>query len=155
MRRVSLLMPFVVIASALVSGCATMTSQSDVRAAVEAGGRDFSGAIARGDAAAVAATYTATAQVFPPNQDVVTGRAAIQQFFQGLIRAGVKGIPLTTREVEAQGDTAFEVGSYTVMGDGNRQLDAGKYVVVWKREDGKWKLHRDIWNSSMPPPKPQ
>jgi uncharacterized protein (TIGR02246 family) len=132
-----------------------MTSQSDVRAAVEAGGRDFSAAIARGDAAAVAAVYTSAAQVFPPNQDIVTGRAAIQQFYQGLIRAGVKGVPLTTREVEAQGDTAYEVGTYRVTGDGNKVLDSGKYVVVWKREDGKWKMHRDIWNSNLPPPKPQ
>lgn len=22
-----------------------------------------------------------------------------------------------------------------------------KYVVVWKKEDGQWRLHRDIWNT--------
>ncbi len=29
-------------------------------------------------------------------------------------------------------------------------LDAGKFIVVWKQEAGQWKLHRDIFNSSMP-----
>jgi ketosteroid isomerase-like protein len=24
----------------------------------------------------------------------------------------------------------------------------GRYVVVWKRVDGRWLLHRDTWNSS-------
>jgi ketosteroid isomerase-like protein len=31
-------------------------------------------------------------------------------------------------------------------------MDRGKYIVVWKDEGGKWKLHRDIWNSSLPAP---
>jgi ketosteroid isomerase-like protein len=31
-------------------------------------------------------------------------------------------------------------------------LDEGKYVVIWKRHQGKWKLHRDIWTTSMPAP---
>jgi len=26
----------------------------------------------------------------------------------------------------------------------------GKYVVIWKRDGGQWKIHRDIWNTSMP-----
>jgi ketosteroid isomerase-like protein len=30
------------------------------------------------------------------------------------------------------------------MGDGDKVLDSGKYIVVWKRQDGQWKLHRDI-----------
>jgi hypothetical protein len=29
-------------------------------------------------------------------------------------------------------------------------LDTGKYIVIWKRENGAWKWHRDIWNSSRP-----
>ena len=30
-------------------------------------------------------------------------------------------------------------------------MDSGKFIVIWKQEGGQWKLHRDIWNSSMPP----
>jgi ketosteroid isomerase-like protein len=48
---------------------------------------------------------------------------------------------------------AHEVGKYTLMGDGDKVLDSGKYVVIWQRQDGQWKLHRDIWNSSQPAPK--
>jgi hypothetical protein len=45
---------------------------------------------------------------------------------------------------------ANEVGKYRITGEGGKLLDTGKYVVVWKREQGQWKLHRDIWNTSMP-----
>ena len=47
--------------------------------------------------------------------------------------AGVKQVKLTTLEVEAHGDAAHEVGTYVLMGDGGKQLDSGKYVVVWKK----------------------
>jgi len=32
--------------------------------------------------------------------------------------------------------------------------DRAKYVVVWKKVGGQWLLHRDIWNTSQPAPKP-
>jgi ketosteroid isomerase-like protein len=35
-----------------------------------------------------------------------------------------------------------------------KQIDRGKYITVWKKQQGQWKLHRDIWNTSMPAAKP-
>jgi ketosteroid isomerase-like protein len=29
--------------------------------------------------------------------------------------------------------------------DGN-VVGEGRYIVIWKRTDAGWKLHRDIWN---------
>ena len=78
-------------------------------------------------------------------------RAAIQKVMQGFIDAGAKELPLTTVEVEAHGDTAWEVGTWTLKGKDGAELDHGKFVVVWKKEAGGWKLHRDIWNSSQAP----
>jgi ketosteroid isomerase-like protein len=31
-----------------------------------------------------------------------------------------------------------------------KTADRGKYIVVWKRDGGQWRLHRDSWNTSMP-----
>jgi hypothetical protein len=31
-------------------------------------------------------------------------------------------------------------------------LDRGKYIEIWTKVDGKWLIHRDIWNSSLPQP---
>jgi hypothetical protein len=40
------------------------------------------------------------------------------------------------------------------MKDGSgKVLDRGKYVVIWKRDGAAWRIHRDIWNSSMPAPR--
>jgi hypothetical protein len=32
-------------------------------------------------------------------------------------------------------------------------LDHGKYIVVWRNADGKWKLLRDLFSTNVPPPK--
>jgi hypothetical protein len=30
-------------------------------------------------------------------------------------------------------------------------LDVGKYIVIWKWEQGRWQIYRDIWTSNLPP----
>jgi uncharacterized protein (TIGR02246 family) len=123
-------------------------STDAVKASINAANRVFEQAFARGDAAGVASCYTAVGRVLPPNGQMATGRQAIQSFWQAVMAAGVKGVKLNTLEVEAHGDTAWEGGQADLLGDNNRLLDTVKYIVVWKEENGVWRLHRDIWNSS-------
>jgi uncharacterized protein (TIGR02246 family) len=121
----------------------------DVREAIAAANQNFMRAFARGDAAGMAALYTADGQLLPTHSDVVSGPRAIQEFWQAVMGMGIKEATLETVELEAHGDTAHEVGRYRLSGDAG-PLDHGKYIVIWKREGGQWKLRRDIWNSSVP-----
>ena len=123
---------------------------STPKAAIEAANAKFSADFAKGDAAAVASHYSTTAWAFPPNGEITKGREAIGKLWKGAMDSGIKEVKLTTLEVEAHGDTAHEVGTYALTGEGGKTVDTGKYVVVWKRQGGQWKLHRDIWNTSMP-----
>jgi uncharacterized protein (TIGR02246 family) len=119
----------------------------DVRAAVEAGNRAFIAAFLRGDAAAVAALYTPDAQVIAPGAPVASGRTAIAAFWQGSIDAGTRDVALTTLDVESAGDLASETGTVRLVAkDG--AVSQARYVVVWKKSDGTWRLHRDIWNAA-------
>jgi uncharacterized protein (TIGR02246 family) len=141
--------------AAMSAGAAGAGAQdAAVRTAIEAGNKKFSAAVAKADAAAVANLYTADAETLPPNSDVVKGRAAIQAMFKGFFDSGVTGLDLSTAEVEAQGPLAYEVGTYVLKVKDGTVGDRGKYVVVWKKVGGQWLLHRDIWNTSQPPPKP-
>ena len=125
---------------------------TEIRNAIMAGNEKLMAAASRGDATAMAALYTENGQVLPPNSDAVSGRQAIQSFWQGAIQMGIKAVKLETVEVENYGTTANEVGRFTIQGEGGQVVDSGKYVVIWKQEAGQWKLHRDIWNSSRPAP---
>ncbi len=126
------------------------TETTDVRRAIEAANEQFMDAFRRGDAAALAGLYSEQGQAFPPNGDIAQSRQAIRAVWQAAMDAGIKGARLDTLEVDGQDDTAYEVGKYTLLGEAGQTLDAGKYIVIWKREAGQWKLHRDIWNSSQP-----
>ena len=125
----------------------------DVRQAIEQAVQKFIEAFKRGDAAAVASLYAEDAKLLPPNQRTARGREAIRQFWQGVMDMGVKEADIEIQEVEAQDDTAYEVGRYTLtiqQGNGERASDAGKYVVIWKRQGDGWKLAVDIFNSDTP-----
>ena len=123
----------------------------DVRSKIEAANKLFEAAVSRGDGRGVAALYTNDAQLLPSQSDFITGKDPIAQFWQAAIDSGMTGVSLMTEEVEAHGDMAIEVGKLEIRGAEGKVLDHGKYVVIWKME-GSWKLHRDIWNSSIAPP---
>jgi uncharacterized protein (TIGR02246 family) len=130
----------------------TETGASEFKRAIEAAVEAFMAAFNRGDATGLAALYTEDAKLLPPNADFVTGRAAVQAFWQAVMDMGVKSAQLTTDELEDHGDTAIEVGRFKLFGEGEQEIDQGKYIVIFKQVDAEWKLHRDIFNSSNPPP---
>ena len=130
----------------------TQATLTEVRDAIAAANEKFMAAFGQGDAAGLAALYTEKGQVLPPNGDFVTGKEAIQGFWQALMDMGIKEAKLEIVEVEGHGDTAIEVSKYTLKGEAGQVLDKGKYIVIWKQEQGQWKLHPDIFNSSRPAP---
>ncbi|MBI1816732.1 MAG: SgcJ/EcaC family oxidoreductase [Deltaproteobacteria bacterium] len=136
------------IALAVAAGASAKGHGSKTRAAIEAANQRFMVAAARGDATAIAALYTATGEVLPPNGETRSGTQALEAFWKAALDAGVKQAKLDTVEVEDCGDTAYEVGRYSMSGADGQAIDTGKYIVVWKRQRGQWKLHRDIWNSN-------
>jgi uncharacterized protein (TIGR02246 family) len=117
-----------------------------LRDAVEANNQAFIAAFLRGDAAAVSQLYTESAQVIAPGEPVARGRAEIQAAWQKAIDSGVKDVKLETLDVESAGDLAYETGTVKLVAKDGK-VDQARYVVVWKREGGRWKLHRDIWNA--------
>ena len=125
---------------------------TEIRNAIATINQEFLSAFSRGDAAGLAATYTSNGQALPTNSDIIEGRTALQGFWQVVLDMGIKSATLETVELDIQGNSAIEIGKYTLQGEGGQILDAGKYLVVWKQEDGQWKWHRDIWNTSMPAP---
>ena len=93
--------------------------------------------------------YTADAVIYPPGGQAVSGSSAIGSFWQGAYESGVKQAKLETAEANQAGSQVIEVGTYTLYGDNDTQLDNGKYMVIWKQEGGTWKLYQDIWNTSV------
>ncbi len=121
-----------------------------VRATIAAANLATSQSVARGDANAIVTHYADDAMMLPAGANAVSGRAAIQGFFQRAIDAGMKELRLEIVSVDASGDLAVETGTYAASDAGGSHVDHGKYVVAWRRQDGAWRAYRDISTTSMP-----
>jgi ketosteroid isomerase-like protein len=125
----------------------------DVRKEIEKGNAKFGEYVRKGDSKAISSLYTNDASVMPVGMSTVKGRKAVEAFWSGAIKGmGLKDASLKTIEVVEVGDTATEMGEYllNLQAEGKQLEDKGKYVVVWKNTPDGWKLHWDIWTSSLP-----
>ncbi len=150
MNRIFLALVILIVAAPLSLGQTkgNKTSDGNIRSTIEAANKKFVETFSKGNAARIADMYAEGARVMPPNSPMVQGRQRIQELWQSLINTGAK-LTLSTSDVEAQGNVVYEVGTYELIFPDNKR-DAGKYVVVWRRQKGDWKLAVDIWNSNMP-----
>jgi len=122
-----------------------------VKAHIRKEASNFEEEVRRGDSTAMAAHYASDATVMPPNSEQVKGNDIVN-FWGGAVRMGVKDLKLNITDISGDGDVYAESGTYEMFGADNKSLDKGKYVVVWKKQNGNWKMYRDIWNSNMPAP---
>ena len=125
------------------------------RAAIRESSEKFAQDVLKKDYAAAASLYTDDAVLMQPNGPAVTGRAAIQQWMEGL--PPVSAFTVNAQGMESAGELAHVWGSYaltmTPPGPPGPVNEAGKYLEIrHKQADGSWKITRDIWNSDTPLP---
>jgi len=101
----------------------------------------------KGDFVGVASLYTDDATALPPGSAMVKGRAAIRVMWEHMAEQ-VTDPRVTTLEVKSLGPrAAYEIGNFSLKTkDPTPKEVTGKYVVVWQKIRGNWKLAVDIWN---------
>lgn len=101
----------------------------------------------KGDFAGVASLYTDDAIAFPPGAAMVKGKAAIAEMWKGMaVKVGDPKV--TTLEVKRLGRfAAREIGTFSLKTKEPTPKEVtGKYMVVWEKVRGRWRLSADIWN---------
>lgn len=119
-------------------------------AAIHATHRQWTAWFAQGQIAQLAALYTEAGQLLPAYSPAISGRLAIQAFWQGCFDMGIHRVQRTPLEVDCLTTTAHDVGKYRFCNRHGRVLDIGKYVVIWKAQQGQWQIQHDIWTSNLP-----
>lgn len=118
---------------------------------IRALGQKVLAAVQAKDATASAGFYAADGAMLPADGQIAQGTAAITVAWQGLL--GMKNVQLTFGPtqvtVASANDMAYEIGTYELSFDSDKGPveDVGKYVVVWKKVGGDWKVAADISNS--------
>ena len=107
-----------------------------------------------GDAASISALYVDDAKLLPPNNETISGKQEIQNYYSWTTPGG-QTITIETLDTHYKGDLACGMGTYnvTVQQEGQVAEDKGKWINVIKQQpDGTWKVVYHIWNSDLPVP---
>ncbi|HPG12064.1 MAG TPA: nuclear transport factor 2 family protein [Chitinophagaceae bacterium] len=104
--------------------------------------KKFADYFEQGDSVALAAMYT---------KDATLGSAHGKEILAaigGMIRSSIKNnsqhISYTSTSISVDGEFIVEVGYATAKDDKGNQKYKFKYLVVYKQEDGQWKLYKDM-----------
>ncbi|MEZ4705850.1 MAG: nuclear transport factor 2 family protein [Caldilineaceae bacterium] len=165
----SLITLLVLVAMLVTVACQPITAQSqpaappsdeDVVAAVNAIWDEYEASVIAGDVDRWIAQWTEDGVQMPPGEPFVEGKEKIYARVGANMAAGpTTDFVITPLETTSAGDWAYSRGVYTVtfpLGDsGEEGMIDGKFMTILKRQpDGAWKIHRDIYNSNVPPAAP-
>ncbi|WP_439505797.1 YybH family protein [Sediminibacterium sp.] len=118
---------------------------------IEAANQQTMDAFAKSDSVAIANMYTEDAKLMFTGMPAASGKAAIQSVFGGIIKSGVTKIELKTSEVWGNEDLLAEEGGVNIYVK-DQIVGQEKFIVLWKKVNGQWKVFRDISNSNTPAP---
>jgi ketosteroid isomerase-like protein len=125
--------------------------------------RTFFNALRQGDFAAIGNLYASDAVILPPGANIIMGRGNIQSYWQQ-----TSGDP---ENIESEilnvtplgGDIIREIGRFRTAAKADRsslmenrgspkaRAEAAKYVFVWQKVGGDWKIIASIWNTIRRP----
>lgn len=110
----------------------------------------WSKAAKKKDVESVVAFYASKGSIVWPGQKARHGtkaiRAAWEKAYQEDPKLSLSFAPERI-DIASGGDLAVDFGSVSFGPDAS-----AKYLVVWKRENGAWKVLYDCWNSNQPEP---
>jgi uncharacterized protein (TIGR02246 family) len=111
----------------------------------------FMDAFRKGDLISVADIYTFDAKVMNAGMPSAEGRENIIHFFGRIFKGGP--LMITTKTLGVWNNTTMivEEGKWIMANKEGEAYDHGKYLILWKMEDGKWKKFRDCHNSDIYP----
>ena len=140
------------------SGCNSKieTNVDDDIAAINDIWVSYSSSLNDGDIDAWLSLWTEDGVQMPPGEAPVVGMEQLRQRNGGALGLFTVEIDIDNQEVGVAGVLAFSRGVYTATfspKDGSQPIPVdGKFMTILKRQsDGSWKIHRDIFNSSVAP----
>jgi len=103
--------------------------------------REFEKNLQNGDSIALGNMYMADAVIMPST----VGRENIVKNFGSMIRDSITGSRFNTTGLWGNDQLLVEEGTGMWSHINGQIVGRGKYLVVWKKENGNWKILRDSW----------
>ena len=105
--------------------------------------REYESHLKNGDSVALGNMYMEDAEIIPST----VGRNNITKAFGNMIRDSITGSSFKTTKLWGNDQLLVEDGTGTWYHTNGSAVGSGRYLLVWKKDDGKWKILRDTWFS--------
>lgn len=138
-----------------ITGCSSPQKENkfnltDAQKEIDKANLEFVNLFNSGDSVGLANMFTLDGKSMEPNEPAFIGRSQIQTHYSIVMKAGANKLGLQTTGLWGDENMLAEEGEFTFMDKDDKLLDKGKYIVLWKVEEDKWKLFRDCYNSDLP-----
>jgi len=110
---------------------------------------EFSKAYVNADYDKLTNFYSTDGKIFPIGADIKAGHEAIKKHWILPKGQSIQSHKVTPREIKIIDNYAYDYGYYSgvsVSKKGVTNTFKGKYVIVWRKDGGDWKIYLDIWN---------
>jgi uncharacterized protein (TIGR02246 family) len=106
---------------------------------------------------AIVDLFAEDGRVMAPNAEPAMGRDSVREAWQGILDLPELDLSFAPTDVNVadSGDMAYAIGTYrlTFQSEGQEEptQDSGKYVDIWEKVDGEWKVMVEMYNSNLAP----
>ena len=133
------------------TGCNTTAfDKTAARKNIEATDSMFVDLMNKGDATRLAECYTVDALLMMPNKPAIEGRTNIQSAMMDFIKSDATKMSIRINNVWGDEEALISEGTISFSTKEGQVVDRIKYICVYKKEDGMWKMFRDCFNSDLP-----
>jgi len=142
MNRIHVAPPVALALLALLAGCKVAGPTEEFpQAASDAWLGSFNG----GDVAGLALMYSADARILPPDEPIISGPKAINAFWEEY-QPGQVRLELGETSAHKIGEYWFREGTYEALFRDEGEPRIGKFIELWRQENGNWLMYRQMWN---------
>jgi len=145
---------FLITAIIISIGCQQQTTETkpvsekfnmqEAKSFIDSINTKFSEQIKNGDSLALASHYTTDAAILLPKSEPIKGKDILSAW-GSMLREGTEETTFQTIDLIGSNDFLIETGYISTKGSDN-SIYKSKYLVVWKKQNGEWKLYRDMIN---------
>ena len=147
MKRLQFAPWIVLITLAGVAGCESAKAPEPFPQAAADG---WVAAFNSGDAAGLALMYSSDAKILPPDQPIISGSGAIEEFWKTFNPGNVR-IEVSEVETLKLGNNWFREGTYGGLYPAEGQPRVGKFIELWTKVNSAWLIQRQMWSPNAPP----
>jgi len=112
----------------------------------------FTNAHLTGDVAAIDSMFAPDATAYPPGGDPVSGIPGLHAFTVEYLAAGLTEFREESTTFYGNAEFVVDAGRYVVTYGPDNVTERGKYLNVWQRLNGSWKIKSNMWNTDAPAP---